>query len=190
MKKVIFAVSLIFLAITSCADENLTDGSSEVNGKKTKATLLELDWDETPDFEGLDLSQYFAVENLQQDLTRKPTLDLKESIVFLPVTGDSFEEYNRSGLESSILIARKKPKQGCNSCVDCIGFRCKDKNPPKPVLFLSLEAVAEKMTSRLQGQIDSDDRIQEYFVILNKETKMLEYYFVNAVTWSALEGSY
>lgn len=188
MKKLFLVAVFGYLSVLACSSENPSEGAIENLSKSSASTVLELDWDEVPDFEEMELSTLFSIENLQQDFTRTPTLNLEASVIFFPVTVNGYNDYDGSGLESSILIARRKPKVGCKSCVDCIGFRCKDKNKPKPVLFLSVEDVASKLALRENGQISSVDRVQDYFVILNENSQMLEFYFTNSVEWNSLES--
>lgn len=135
MKKTNYLFLLVFIMIGffSCdsSDEKLQENQINLPEK------ISIEKEEVP-----DVSDYFVSDNkstiqFEYDDDRESILNTSKNELRIPVKikTNKSDDANKTitgkmNISKSqlpricICIARKKPKTGCNSCVDCLGFRC------------------------------------------------------------------
>lgn len=131
MKKVLI---FVFIGLVSCNSNDEKVQESQTN----LSELVSIEKNEIP-----DISDYFVSGNkssiqFEYDDDRESILNTTKNELRIPIKVKTMKNWEsnesiKGKIDISksklpricICIARTKPKTGCHSCVDCLGFRCK-----------------------------------------------------------------
>lgn len=185
-----FLILLLSLIVISCSDEisdaenynnsfSTTETSTETS-KNSYSNFMEIEIEESPDISML--SSYLGIKDLSNDPSRKVVLDMENSVILMPYISEYDSDDNYPIVSYGIKIARKKPKSGCKSCVDCIGFRCSFSG----VELISSEIAYQKLNDKNKDENLSIDRNQNFYVIVNSTKKVLEFHSLHNMNWEKL----
>lgn len=181
--KHIFIITLILGVFSSCSDA--TEDNFEIQERNNEDRFMVIDEvDELPD---VSVFRPF-VESIEFDNERETILDKEESKLLIPISADSLNGNEYDYFETfGIIIARYKPKTGCLSCVDCIGFRCSFiRNPATPVIIGAPEFESILQSKFSNNQL-STDREQDFVVRLDYANQILEFHSSSLLDWESYE---
>lgn len=195
MKTKYILILLLSLIVISCSDEisdaenynnpltttKISIEASNQTYKKNNRNFMDIEVEESPDISML--SSYLGIKDLSYDPSRKVVLDMENSIILMPYISKYDSADNYPIVSYGIKIARKKPKSGCKSCVDCIGFRCSFSGAE----LIDSEIAYQKLNDKNKDETLSIDRKQNFYVIVNSAKKVLEFHSLHNMNWEKLK---
>ena len=175
----IVLVLSLFLFVGCTSEEVVIEPEQNLQKSNLSSNFIYLeDIDELPDLTPL----LDFLPDIKFDNERFSIIDTDNSILTVPILISSSEiKY----IEWPIIkIARTKPKPGCISCVDCIGFRCTPNKPTNPSVILSdLEKFNDILQNKFSTNKLSLDREQDFIVKVDYENQNLEFHSYSLIDW-------
>ena len=169
----------LFLFVGCTSEEVVIEPGQNLEKSNSSSNFIYLeDIDELPELTPL----LDFLPDIQYDNERVSIIDTENSILTVPIVVNLNEmKYFEWPI---IKIARKKPKPGCKSCVDCIGFRCKPNKPTNPSVILSdLEKFNDIMLNKFSTNELSLNREEDFIVKVDFENQNLEFHSYSLIDW-------